>query len=85
MSTQLLTELPPPMEFFEPQRPAAGERSMTIVLGPLVLEFSAAGFPVVGFDIDTAKVAALKKGRSYIRHLGDDRIRLLTPGTEIEF
>ncbi len=36
---------------------------------PLVREFAGAGFPVMGFDIDDEKVALLKAGKSYIRHL----------------
>ncbi len=42
---------------------------------PLLLEFAKAGFPVVGFDIDTAKVQQLLAGTSYIRHIPADRIR----------
>jgi UDP-N-acetyl-D-glucosamine dehydrogenase len=42
---------------------------------PLVLEFSHAGFPVLGFDIDERKVQELKAGRSYIRHISPDAIR----------
>jgi UDP-N-acetyl-D-glucosamine dehydrogenase len=36
---------------------------------PLVRVFVARGFRVLGFDTDAAKVAALKAGRSYIRHI----------------
>ncbi len=36
---------------------------------PLVKVFLARGFRVLGFDTDAAKVAALKAGRSYIRHI----------------
>jgi UDP-N-acetyl-D-glucosamine dehydrogenase len=36
---------------------------------PLVREFCAAGFKVLGFDVDLRKVALLKAGRTYIRHL----------------
>ena len=36
---------------------------------PLALLFSEAGFPVTGFDIDAAKVAALNEGRSYIHRI----------------
>ena len=36
---------------------------------PLVIEFSKAGFPVTGFDIDEKKIASLKKGKSYIKHI----------------
>jgi UDP-N-acetyl-D-glucosamine dehydrogenase len=41
---------------------------------PLVLLFEEAGFPVVGFDVDSAKIEMLARGESYIRHIGEDRI-----------
>jgi UDP-N-acetyl-D-glucosamine dehydrogenase len=36
---------------------------------PLSLRFAEAGYRVLGFDIDEAKVAALRQGRSYIEHI----------------
>ncbi len=36
---------------------------------PLALTFADRGFPVVGFDIDDAKISALNAGRSYIKHI----------------
>jgi len=36
---------------------------------PLALRFQEVGFPVLGFDIDEAKIEALGKGRSYIEHI----------------
>ncbi|RFC49543.1 MAG: UDP-N-acetyl-D-glucosamine dehydrogenase [Verrucomicrobia bacterium] len=41
---------------------------------PIVLNFSARGFQTVGFDIDPAKVDALRNGRSYIRHIPAEEI-----------
>src|SRR4051812_15040336 len=41
---------------------------------PLVLLFEDAGFPVVGFDVDTKKTDMLNRGETYIRHIGSDRI-----------
>ncbi|ABS25437.1 nucleotide sugar dehydrogenase [Anaeromyxobacter sp. Fw109-5] len=41
---------------------------------PLALVFREAGFPVTGFDIDPAKVAALARGESYIQHIGPERV-----------
>ena len=41
---------------------------------PLALLFSEAGFPVTAFDVDTKKVDALNAGRSYIAHVGADRV-----------
>jgi UDP-N-acetyl-D-glucosamine dehydrogenase len=37
---------------------------------PLVRAFHDAGFPVMGFDIDAAKIDALASGQAYIKHLG---------------
>ncbi len=41
---------------------------------PLALVFNEAGFPVIGFDVDAVKVAALGRGESYIRHIGPERV-----------
>jgi UDP-N-acetyl-D-glucosamine dehydrogenase len=41
---------------------------------PLMLEFAGKGFPVLGLDIDPSKPEALKRGRSYIRHIEAERI-----------
>ena len=41
---------------------------------PLARAFHDQGFPVLGFDIDPNKVAALNAGRSYIRHLDHDTV-----------
>jgi UDP-N-acetyl-D-glucosamine dehydrogenase len=42
---------------------------------PLLLLYEEAGFPVVGFDVDTEKARALSAGDSYIRHIGPERVR----------
>ena len=41
---------------------------------PLALAFAEAGFQVLGFDVDEAKVEALAAGHSYIEHLDGDRV-----------
>ena len=41
---------------------------------PVALTFHDAGFPVIGFDIDPEKTAALAAGRSYIKTIADTRI-----------
>jgi UDP-N-acetyl-D-glucosamine dehydrogenase len=41
---------------------------------PLSLAFARRGFRVIGFDVDPGKVAQLNQGRSYIRHIGPDRV-----------
>jgi len=37
---------------------------------PLLAAFHRAGFAVIGFDIDPAKITALRQGENYLRHLG---------------
>jgi len=44
---------------------------------PLVREFAASGFPVIGFDIDERKVSMLRQGRTYIEHLPGTQFRPL--------
>jgi UDP-N-acetyl-D-glucosamine dehydrogenase len=41
---------------------------------PLALTFVEAGFRVVGFDLDPAKVQALNRGESHITHVGAERV-----------
>jgi UDP-N-acetyl-D-glucosamine dehydrogenase len=62
----------------------AGISSRTAVVGiigmgyvglPLALTFVEKGFHVLGFDVDPAKVEALQRGASYIRHLDGDRLK----------
>jgi UDP-N-acetyl-D-glucosamine dehydrogenase len=45
---------------------------------PLALTFVEKGFPVLGFDVDPAKVAALARGECYLRHLGAERLHAAT-------
>lgn len=42
---------------------------------PLVREFHRTGFKVIGFDIDSNKVAILMSGRSYINHFSSEEIK----------
>lgn len=51
---------------------------------PLVELFADAGFPVLGFDNDPNKVEMLQQGRSYIGHVGADRIAALRAGERFE-
>jgi UDP-N-acetyl-D-glucosamine dehydrogenase len=41
---------------------------------PLAETFAWGGYPVLGFDIDTAKVAKLNRGESYIGHICPERV-----------
>lgn len=47
---------------------------------PLALVFCEAGFRVVGLDVDRAKVEALNAGRSYIKHIGAERVAQAVAG-----
>ena len=44
---------------------------------PLALEFAAAGFSVTGIDLDTQKVARLKRGESYIDDVSSGELSAL--------
>jgi UDP-N-acetyl-D-glucosamine dehydrogenase len=44
---------------------------------PLVLEFHKRGFNVIGYDVDESKCRAIRKGKTYIKHIPDERIRTL--------
>ncbi|ABC84042.1 nucleotide sugar dehydrogenase [Anaeromyxobacter dehalogenans] len=41
---------------------------------PLALVFREAGFRVTGFDVDPKKTDALRRGESYIKHIGAERV-----------
>ncbi len=42
---------------------------------PLLRAFFRAGFPVIGYDIDPKKIEMLRRGESYLKHLGEDFVR----------
>jgi UDP-N-acetyl-D-glucosamine dehydrogenase len=44
---------------------------------PLVIEFCKSGFSVIGLDIDVKKVEMLSLGKSFIRHIPDEKIQAL--------
>jgi UDP-N-acetyl-D-glucosamine dehydrogenase len=44
---------------------------------PLAQTFVENGFPVLGFDVDGAKVAALGRGESYLGHIPADAVRAM--------
>ena len=47
---------------------------------PLLLVFGKAGFPVMGLDIDKAKISQLLTGKSYIKHIPSESIESLNAG-----
>ena len=42
---------------------------------PLLRAFNAAGFKVIGFDVDQTKIDALHAGRNYLKHLGSGFVK----------
>jgi UDP-N-acetyl-D-glucosamine dehydrogenase len=61
-------------EAIEQKRARIAVLGMGYVGLPLALAFAEGGFRVLGLDIDPAKVAKLKRGESYIRHIDFERI-----------
>jgi UDP-N-acetyl-D-glucosamine dehydrogenase len=51
---------------------------------PLVSAFVTAGFRVMGFDTDHAKVESLQAGRSYIKHVASGTVAAWTAGGRFE-
>src|SRR5262249_28477601 len=51
---------------------------------PLAETFAWAGYPVLGFDIDPAKIDMLRRGESYIGHICPERIAELIAGGRFE-
>ena len=45
---------------------------------PLIRAFWDAGFEVLGFDVDPQKIAKLRKGENYLKHLGHDFVADMT-------
>jgi len=41
---------------------------------PLLAAFHRAGFHVIGFDIDPEKISALRAGKTYLKHLGENLV-----------
>ena len=42
---------------------------------PLLHAFHRAGFRVMGFDVDPAKITALRRGENYLKHLGPEMVK----------
>lgn len=42
---------------------------------PLALEYALKGFKTIGFDIDERKIPLLKSGKSYIKHISEEKIK----------
>ena len=51
---------------------------------PLADAFHAAGFRVVGFDVDPRKIEMLRAGKTYLRHAGDESVREMSRSGRFE-
>jgi UDP-N-acetyl-D-glucosamine dehydrogenase len=51
---------------------------------PLLRAFWQAGYPVLGFDIDPAKIDMLKRGESYLKHLGEDYVQKMSKDSRFD-
>ncbi len=63
-----------------PDGPSGGATRMLVVVGqgyvglPLAMRAVEAGFSVVGFDLDTARVKRLSAGESFVEDISDERL-----------
>jgi UDP-N-acetyl-D-glucosamine dehydrogenase len=62
------------VEKFENKTAVVGVIGLGYVGLPLLLGYAEKGFKVLGFDVDDPKVVLLNQGKSYIRHIGPDRV-----------
>ena len=44
---------------------------------PLMWTFHQKNMPVIGYDIDESKVNCINRGISYIKHLGEEKMKVL--------
>ncbi len=65
------------MQRFSSRQATVGVVGLGYVGLPLVRAMHAAGFSVIGFDVDATKIEKLRRGESYLKHLGDDLVRVL--------
>jgi len=68
-------------------------RDQTAVIGivglgyvglPLVRAVHEGGFPVLGYDVDDAKIGMLRRGENYLHHLGDSMTQQLAASDRFE-
>jgi UDP-N-acetyl-D-glucosamine dehydrogenase len=71
------------LEMIRARRARVGIIGLGYVGLPLARTFAAAGFGVLGFDVDPAKGEKLHAGTSYLRHIADDSVQtMLSQGFE---
>ncbi len=51
---------------------------------PLLIRFGAAGFPILGFDVDSRKIDALRRGESYIEHIPIEPVKAFLAGKQLD-
>ncbi|KZX92661.1 UDP-N-acetyl-D-glucosamine dehydrogenase [Erythrobacter sp. HI0019] len=62
------------IEKFRERKATIGILGMGYVGQPLALRYAQLGYRVIGFDIDTDKVAHLNAGKSFIEHIDDNDV-----------
>ncbi len=76
--------MPSAAEELKSRLESRGARVLVVGLGyvglPLAETFAAAGYGVIGFDVDAEKVRRLRAGESYIGHIAPERVRELMAG-----
>ncbi len=65
------------LEKIKSRKALVGIIGMGYVGLPLARTFGAAGFRILGFDVDDRKIQMLNVGRSYIKHIPDSMIQTL--------
>ena len=72
------------IEMIQAHKATVGVVGLGYVGLPLVLRFGEEHFPIIGFDVDPAKVAKLNAGESYIRHISAARLQNLLKERQFE-
>jgi len=67
--------LAPLLARFRTKKATVGVVGLGYVVLPLTRAFIAAGYSVIGFDTDPTKIEKLRKGQSYLQHLGKSLAR----------
>lgn len=72
------------MEKIQKKEATVGVIGLGYVGLPLLIRFGEAGFPLIGFDIDSRKINALLHGESYIKHLSIDPINTFLSRNQLD-
>ena len=51
---------------------------------PLSMEFALKGFSTTGFDVDEKKIEFINNGRSYIKHIDEEKIGRAIQGNKLD-